>query len=176
MARAPHQQHRASVDEAVPAEATQLVSDIDETLRQECRSLATAIAEGRERAERLQELADRAHRQADRDELALRELRRTLGLDPQLTMDGLDDRLRGQRLQEIAVQVLAECHPAGEPVHYREWYSLLRTAGYTVGGKDPVATFLASVSRAPHVEGVGRRTGLYLLTGGGAADAAARAA
>jgi hypothetical protein len=56
-------------------------------------------------------------------------------------------------------------------VHYREWYSLLRTAGYTVGGKDPVATFLASVSRAPHVESVGRRTGLYLLTGGAAKDA-----
>ena len=156
-----------------PAIAERLASEIDETLRRECGELATAIAKGRERAERLQELADRAREQADRDEHALRELRRTLGVDPQLTIDNLDERLRGQRLQEIAVQVLAESDSAGEPVHYREWYSLLRTAGYTVGGKDPVATFLASVSRAPHVEAVGRRTGLYVLTGGAASSAEA---
>jgi hypothetical protein len=171
MAKAPHARHSlASAPVPQPAIAGRLAGEIDETLRRECRELATAIAKGRERAERLQELADRAREQADRDEHALRELRRTLALDPQLSLEHLDERLRGQRLQEIAVQVLAESHPAGQPVHYREWYSLLRTAGYTVAGKDPVATFLASASRAPHVEAVGRRTGLYVLTGVGAGD------
>lgn len=93
-----------------------------------------------------------------------------------MSMDGLDERLRGQRLQEIAVQVLAKSNLAGEPVHYREWYALLRTAGYTVAGKDPVATFLASVSRAPHIEPVGRRSGLYVLMGGAPGDDRAGAA
>jgi hypothetical protein len=159
------QQSRSKTRVVSSLVAGRLASDVDATLRKECRVLATAIAEGRERAERLQELADRAREQANRDEQALRDLRRTLGLDPQMSMDGLDDRLRGRRLQEIAIQVLARSPRAGEPVHYREWYALLRTAGYTVGGKDPVATFLASVSRAPHVESVGRRTGLYILIG-----------
>ncbi|MBV8217439.1 MAG: hypothetical protein JO325_03170 [Solirubrobacterales bacterium] len=86
-----------------------------------------------------------------------------------MCMDSLDARLRGRRLQEIAVQVLAEQHPGEEPVHYREWYELLRKAGYTVAGKDPVATFLASISRAAHVRPVGHRTGLYVLAGGRAA-------
>jgi hypothetical protein len=163
-------------DRAALSTGQRLATDIDEALRHECRALAVAIAEGRERAERLQELADRAREQADRDELSLVELRRTLGMDPQLSMDSLDERLRGRRLQEIAVQVLAECHPTRQPVHYREWYSLLRTAGYAVGGKDPVATFLASVSRAPQVEAIGGRTGLYVLNGRVAGEEPAAAA
>jgi hypothetical protein len=48
-------------------------------------------------------------------------------------------------------------------VHYREWYDLLVRDGHRIAGKDPVATFLAELSRAPEVEKVGRRTGLYKL-------------
>jgi hypothetical protein len=169
---------QASAAACTPVSQTRgrLAGELDDALRDECRALAVAIAEGRERAERLQQLADRAREQADRDEHALRELRRSLGLDPQLSMDELDERLRGQRLQEIAVHVLADQHPEGQPVHYREWYALLRAAGYTIGGKDPIATFLASVSRAPHVQAIGRRTGLYVLTGGAQGSEAAAAA
>lgn len=152
-------------------EASGETVQLDDAVRAEYRALAASIAQQRERAERLQALADHARAQADSDEQALIGLARVLGLDPQLCLDQLDERLRGQRLQEIAVQVLAEHHGSGEPVHYKHWYGLLRSAGYTVGGKDPVATFLATVSRSPRVRAIGQRSGLYLLVG--AADPAA---
>jgi len=75
-------------------------------------------------------------------------------------------KARGQRLREIAVRVLAQHSRPGQAVHYKQWYALLREAGYTVGGKDPLATFLATVSRSPQIEGVGQRSGLYVLKGG----------
>jgi hypothetical protein len=138
----------------------------DDAVRAEYRVLAANVAQQRERAERLQALADHARSQADRDEQALLGLAQVLGLDPQLCLDGLDERLRGTRLQEIAVRVLAAHHDPGEPVHYRAWYGLLRSAGYSVGGKDPLASFLAAVSRSPRVQAVGQRSGMYVLVGG----------
>lgn len=139
-------------------------AEIHHALHDEYRALATAITAGRDRAERLQALAERARAQAEQDERALHELAGLLGMECQLCLESLDERLRGQRLQEIAMKVLGESeHPAGEPVHYREWYRLLRAAGYAVGGKDPLATFLASVGRSPRVRSVGRRTGLYVV-------------
>lgn len=142
----------------------------DEAMRAEYRALAASIAQQRERAERLQDLADHARAQADHDEQALSGLASVLGLRPQMCLEQLDERLRGVRLQEIAVQVLAKHCAPGQAVHYKEWYGLLREAGYTVGGKDPLATFLASVSRSPHVHAVGQRSGLYVLAGGALAD------
>jgi hypothetical protein len=128
--------------------------------------MAVNVAEQCDRAERLQKLADDARVQAEAQESALRELGELLGIDPQLSLEQLDSRLRGQRLQEIAVRVLSERHPDGEPIHYKQWYALLREAGYSIGGKDPQATFLASISRSPHVRSVRRRSGLYVISGG----------
>lgn len=145
----------------------------EDSLLQEYSSLAANVAEQRDRAERLQALADSARAQAEAQEAALRDLAELVGIDPQLRLEELDSRLRGQRLQEIAVRVLSERHPDGEPIHYKDWYRLLQEAGYLVGGKDPQATFLASVSRSPHVRSVGRRSGLYVIDGG-QADSVAR--
>lgn len=124
-------------------------------------SLASAM-----RAERLRALADQATAHAEDQEGSLRDLAELLGIDPQPRLEELDVRLRGQRLQEIAIRVLADRHPEGEPIHYKRWYALLREAGYAVGGKDPLATFLASVSRSVHVRAMGRRSGLYVIAGG----------
>ncbi len=132
----------------------------------EYRELARSIATQRERAERLRALADQATAHAEEQERSLRDLAELLGIDPQLRLEELDARLRGQRLQEIAIRVLYERHPEGEPIHYKQWYALLREAGYSVGGKDPLATFLASVSRSTSVRSVGRRSGLYVIVGG----------
>jgi hypothetical protein len=144
-----------------------------EALLGECRELAVNVAEQRNRAERLQALADEARTQAEAQEAALRDLAELVGIDPQLRLEQLDSRLGGQRLQEIAVQVLEARHPRGEPIHYKQWYSLLRKAGYVIGGKDPQATFLASIRRSSQVHSVGRRSGLYVIVGGSAADRAA---
>ena len=82
-----------------------------------------------------------------------------------MCIESLDERLRGQQNQEIAIRVLTESRFADRPVHYKEWYGLFREAGYSVGGKEPVASFLASISRSPKVRGIGKRSGLYVLIG-----------
>lgn len=132
--------------------------------------MAVNVAELRNRAERLQALADDARTQAEAQEAALRDLAELVGIDAQLRLEQLDSRLGGQRLQEIAVQVLEDKHPNGEAIHYKQWYSLLREAGFVVGGKDPQATFLASIRRSSQVRSIGRRSGLYVIVGGSAAD------
>jgi hypothetical protein len=154
----------------VSASAKSARPEGQDSLLAEYRSLAADVAQQRERAERLQGLADAARAQAEAQETTLQDLSELVGIDPQLRLEHLDSRLGGQRLQEIAIRVLAESNPGGEPIHYKEWYRLLREAGYVVGGKDPQATFLASVARSPRVRSIGRRTGLYVITGGRADD------
>lgn len=86
-----------------------------------------------------------------------------LGVAPQLSMTASDETLRGQRLRDVAIQVLKRHRGEAVAVHYREWYELVVHEGHRVAGKDPVATFLTQVSRAPEIEPVGRRSGLYRL-------------
>ncbi len=121
------------------------------------------VVEQRDRAERLRALADRLEENAARDEHLLGELSALLGRDAQLRLEDLDPRLRGQRLREVAVEVLRREVGPGQPIHYKQWYGLLKAAGHKVGGRDPVATFLAQVHRAAAVEPVGRRTGRFRL-------------
>lgn len=149
--------------------ATIAASEPRAALIDEYRELAQSIAIQRERAERLRALADQATAHAEDQERSLRDLAELLGIDPQLRLEDLDTRLRGQRLQEIAIRVLCERQPQGGPIHYKQWYALLREAGYSVGGKDPLATFLASVSRSEHVRSLGRRSGLYVIDRGSSA-------
>lgn len=134
-----------------------------EALRQEYRALQARVEQSRERAERLRELAEQAEAQAASEGKLMRDLAGVLGLSAQTSLDELDGRLRGQRLRDVAVKVLRDKHQVGEPIHYRAWFDLVRQQGYAVAGKDPVATFLAQVSRAKEVEPLGRRSGLYLL-------------
>lgn len=114
-------------------------------------------------AERLRAVADAAE-----DDLAaalrlLSQLDEILGIAPQMSISHVDEILRGQRLRQVAIQVLKRRRGEAATVHYREWYELLVADGHRVAGKDPVATFLTQLSRAPEVEAVGRRTGMYRL-------------
>ena len=139
------------------------LGESDEALHREWRALRESICEGRERAGRHRALADALEAAVARDEHLLAELEELLDLRPQLRIEHLDRRLRGQRLREVAVEVLARERGFGEPVHYRQWFALLRRAGHDVAGKDPLASFLAQVSRSPEVERVGERSGIYRL-------------
>lgn len=132
-------------------------------LEQEYRALVAQVTEQRERADRLRALADQVEENAARDEHLLQEVAALLGRDPQLRLEDLDARLRGQRLREVAVEVLRRQIGPGQPIHYRQWYDLLTAAGHKVAGRDPVATFLAQVARAPEIERVGSRSGRYRL-------------
>lgn len=126
-------------------------------------SLLTRVVEQRERADRLRVLADRLEENAARDEHLLGELSALLGREAQLRLEDVDPRLRGQRLRDVAVAILHREVGPGQPIHYKEWFGLLEAAGHRVGGRDPLATFLAQVHRAAGVESIGQRTGRFQL-------------
>ncbi|MDO8185974.1 hypothetical protein Q5424_05800 [Conexibacter sp. JD483] len=136
---------------------------LTESLRQEYDQMLLRLERGRERATRLRVLAELAADQVESDERLLRSLAEALGISPQATIDHLDGALRGQRLREIAVDVFAKHHRPGDAIHYRDWFELLLQENFTVAGRDPLATFLAQISRSEAVEAVGRRTGRYRL-------------
>jgi hypothetical protein len=116
----------------------------------------------REQSQRLHEIVEQVDRDADEAARMLRVMDEILGLAPQLSLDAYGE-LRGQRLQEIAVELLRQKKGNGAVVHYREWYELLLKEGLRVAGKDPIATFLTQVARAPGVKLVRPRSGLYQL-------------
>lgn len=138
-------------------------SAIMESLRDEYTQMLVRLERSRDRARRLRELADQAAGQVADDEKLLRSLAEVLGESPQSNLSELSAGLRGQRLREVAVAVLARHAQPGAPIHYRDWYRLVSDEGGAIAGKDPLATFLAQVARAPEVEAVGRRSGLYML-------------
>ncbi len=70
--------------------------------------------------------------------------------------------LRGARIRETAVHVLAGTPQAEAPIHYRTWFELLRGQGFMPVGKNAVATFLTQLNRSPVVKRVGG-AGMYAL-------------
>jgi hypothetical protein len=132
-------------------------------LKREFGVLQARVEQQREQADRLRGLAEQLEQQTTRDEHLLEELAAALGISAQLRIEDLSPRLRGQRLQEVAVEVLRTRWGRDREIHYREWFDLVQAEGHRVGGKDPVATFLAQVHRAPGVERLGNRTGRYRL-------------
>jgi hypothetical protein len=97
-------------------------------------------------------------------EQQVRELDEMLGRAPQLRLDLDADGLRGQKLRAIAIQVLARRRGLRQPIHYRDWYQMVREeAGQDVEAKDPLATFLVQISRSPLVAKAEDQPGVYLL-------------
>jgi hypothetical protein len=128
------------------------------------REVALERVEGlRAQAERLRAVADAAEEDLLAATRLLGQLDEILGIAPQLSISQVDEELRGHRLRQVAVQVLKRRRGEAATVHYREWYELLVADGHRIAGKNPIATFLTQLSRAPEVEPVGRRTGMYRL-------------
>jgi hypothetical protein len=107
--------------------------------------------------------AEKAAREAERVARAMRELGEILGIEDQLSIVELSDDLRGERLREVAAEVLWRNFHAGDVVHYKQWLELVVHEGHRIGGKNPTATFLTQVARIDTVERVGKRSGLYRL-------------
>jgi hypothetical protein len=143
------------------------VSDLSEQLREaaivERAMVAKRVDELREQAHRMRNLADTVEANLSSNTRLLHQLDEMLGDAPQLSITPSDEMLRGQRLRNVAIQVLKRHKGKATAVHYRDWYELVVHDGHRVAGKDPVATFLTQVSRAPDIEPVGRRSGLYRL-------------
>lgn len=140
----------------------QLVACSDEVLERERRLLITQVAELRQRVVAHRGLLEQLELQLAVDEGLLREIEELTDQRPQLRLERLDRELSGQRLREVAVDVLRR-RREGDPVHYREWFSFVRAEGWEIRGRDPLNSFLTEVGRAEGVERVGRRTGMYRL-------------
>jgi len=138
-------------------------ANVNQALVSECHLLEARIKAQQQQSERFRVLADRIDEQTARDEHLLEELHQALGTAPQLRIDGFGRVLRGRRLEEVAVEILKSAIGGDAEIHYRDWYELLREGGHDAGGRDPLATFLAQLSRSRQVERVGRRTGRYRL-------------
>lgn len=141
----------------------ELSQHVQEAVAAEREVVAARLEQLRAQAARLHEIVDELDEQVASDARLLRQMEEILGVAPQLSLEGQHGELRGQRLREIAVALLREKKGIGSVVHYREWYELLLEAGLRVAGKDPLATFLTQIARAPGVESVRPRSGLYML-------------
>jgi hypothetical protein len=147
------------MDEQPPSTGNELT----EAAIAEYRLVRGRIIEQRAQVQRLRALVERLEEQLGRDERFLDELAGVCGLSEQLQIEELDPVLRGERLREVALAVLAEELGPGREIHYRDWFALVQRAGHQIGGRDPLATFLAQVNRADGVVSIGRRSGRYRL-------------
>src|SRR5438093_11301352 len=94
-----------------------------ETLQDSVERLRVEAEAPRGRAEELEE-------KAALDERLLWELEDILELAPQLRVDLQTEELRGERLREAAIAILRAELGAGESIHYRDWFRLVRAAGH----------------------------------------------
>lgn len=140
------------------------VADPIDLLVTERRRLIGRIEQESEQLEALSAVVEELAARISSDERMLREIDSALGRSPQMSLEEADIRLRGHKLEQIAIAVLAEAAGPGEAIHYRDWFEMLRIRGYLVAGKRPVDTFLAQINRSASVERVGRRSGLYRLS------------
>lgn len=142
-----------------------LVGHSDQVLERERQALLQRVYELRQRALMHREVLDHLEQQLALEERMLREIEELSDRRPQLRLERLDRQLKGRRLQEVAVEVLRRRIGRDQAIHYREWFGLLRAEGYEISGRDPVNSFLTGIGRAPGVERVGSRTGLYRIAG-----------
>jgi hypothetical protein len=137
-------------------------------LRAEAEQLRAAAADHLAAAERISAAALSL-------EQRVQELDELLGRAPQLRLDLDSEGLRGQRLREVAVEILARNRGLGQPIHYRDWYKLVKDeSGQDIEAKDPLATFLIHVSRSPLVTKA-EDPGVYRLDPEGAGKRALQA-
>jgi hypothetical protein len=148
---------------SISGEVVALAEASDRVLEKERRRLARSIEDLRGRTEIHREMLESMEEQLAREERLLREVEELSDRRPQLRLERLDRQLRGRRLQEVAVEVLRLERGTDEPIHYRQWFSLLRAHGFEIIGKDPLNSFLTAASRAEGVEPIGSRSGLYRL-------------
>ncbi len=138
-------------------------SDFVEAAKAERDQLADRLAEAQERLEHFETLAAEARNETKTLADSIRAIEEVAGLAPQMAMCEISEELRGERLREVALEVLQRLSASGDPVHYRVWFDALVEAGFRVSGRDPLASFLTQITRIARVESVGRRSGLYRL-------------
>ena len=139
-----------------------LSDEFRETAIEERNKLIACYEHARNRHEELVQEANQAALEAERYLKTIRELGELLGIEDQLSITDLIPELRGERLREVAADIVFRHFKSGDPpFHYKVWFELVINEGHRIGGKNPAATFLTQVARVQGIERVGRRTGLY---------------
>jgi hypothetical protein len=138
-------------------------NELRDALLAEARALAARIEAQAAQAERFRQLADRIDERTAADRALLEDIEGQLGIAIQLRTDDMNQRLGGQRLERIAIELLQQTRSGVNEIHYREWFQLLQDAGVRVRGRNPLATFLAQINRSEQVESLGQRSGRYRL-------------
>src|SRR5262245_37862688 len=85
------------------------------------------------------ELAGTAALSAERYLRTIRELGELLGVEDQLSIVELMPELRGQRLRDVAADIVFRHFRPGEEFHYRQWFDVLISEGHRIGGKNVAA-------------------------------------
>jgi hypothetical protein len=134
-----------------------------EVIAAERETVALRVEELRRQSQSLHAVVEQVDGDLASAERLLRRMDEVLGLAPQLAIEDIGGELRGQRLREVAVAVLRQERGVGVEIHYTDWFDLLAREGIRVGGKNPAATFLTQIGKAPEVEAVRPRSGLYRL-------------
>jgi hypothetical protein len=141
---------------------TSLSKQVRKMVERERDAVAARLDALREQSQRLHVLTEVIDHDVEETARLLRGIDEMLGTAPQLSLEALNGEVRGQKLRELAVEVLHQ-KGRGASIHYRDWYDLVVGTGIKVGGKNPLAAFLTQVSRADGVESVRPRSGLYRL-------------
>ena len=126
-------------------------------------ALAARLIDAQARVDHFECHAAEAREEAEAFVASIRAIEEVAGLAPQMALCEISEELRGERLREVALEVLRRLSSSGDPIHYRIWFQELVESGYRVLGRDPLATFLTQVALVDSVERVGRRSGLYKL-------------
>src|SRR4051794_26623562 len=98
-----------------------------------------------ERHEDLKSQAEEAALEAEQYLRTIRELGELLGSEDQLSIVSLSEELRGERLRQVAADIVFRHFRPGESFHYKQWLDLVVSEGHRIGGKNSAATFLTQV-------------------------------
>jgi hypothetical protein len=147
----------------VSSTAVAFSEGFEEAARDEADRLKIEVERLRAEAARHLEVADELSARSLELELRAREIDEMLGVAPQLSLQVASHALGGEQLRLKAVEILAERRGPAFPIHYKDWYELVLDAGYRVHGRDPLATFLAQVTRSPVIASSSPNRGVYIL-------------
>jgi hypothetical protein len=146
-----------------PVPVANLSEEAAAIVERERAQVAARVHDLRRQSEAFHTLVAEIDADLTQQERTLRHMDELLGLAPQLALEANHEELRGQRLREIAVELLRQRCGAEAEIHYLDWLALLEAEGIRVGGKSRTATFLTQIRKAGEVESVRPRSGIYRL-------------
>src|SRR5437764_114702 len=82
-------------------------------------ALAARLIDVQALVDHFQARAAEAQEQADAFVASIRAIEEVAGLAPQMALCEISEELRGERLREVALEVLRRLSSSGNPIHYR---------------------------------------------------------